>query len=254
MKLITNGIIAFLRPGLVLLAALAVFSCKEKGPREYKADDTTVVDIGTIKEADGPYEFIVIYKNNTPDTIVAAQSRTSCGCTTPMVNNLPVPPGHYQRIPIKYNPAYRKGAIDEQVDIRYKDGTIRSFPFIGNVIPMKHPVTDHARYHLGRNFYTSYKLLSFGLLNPGETKDMYFSLGNDTRRNMKVEFKLEGDESGLIRMSRELTMMPDGRDTLHVSLTMPDGSAPGDSVVVRVQPVVNGVPTEESMTIRAKTR
>ncbi len=254
MKLITNGIIAFLRPGLVLLAALAVFSCKEKGPREYIVDDNTVINIGTIKEADGPIEFVILYKNDTPDTMVATHSRSSCGCTTPMVNNLPIPPGEFHRIPIKYNPAYQKAAIDAQVDIRYKDGTIKSFPFIGTVIPMKHPVTDHARYHMGRNFYTSYKELTIGLLYPGETKEMYFSIGNDTPRNMKVEFNLEGEDADLIRMSRELTMMPDGRDTLHVRLTMPLDYHPGDSVSVRVQPVVNGIPTEETMTIRALTR
>ena len=256
MKLITDKSIMLLRAALVFSLALPIVSCKEKekGPREYIADDTTVINIGTIKEADGPVEFIILYKNSTPDTIYAAQSRSSCRCTTPMVNNLPIPPGYYQRIPVKYSPAYQKGAIDAQVDIRYKDGTVKSFPIMGTVIPMKHPVTDHARYHLGRNFYTSYKILSLGFLKPGETKDMYFGLGNDTPRNMKVQFLLEGEEADLIRMNRELTMMPDGRDTLHVRLTMPLDSAPGDSIIVKVQPVVNGAPTEETMTIRAKSR
>lgn len=254
MKLLTNRLSIPFRVFTIFFLAVSLVSCKEKGPREYIVDDNTVINIGTIKEADGPIEFVILYKNDTPDTMVATHSRSSCGCTTPMVNNLPIPPGEYHRIPIKYNPAYQKAAIDAQVDIRYKDGTIKSFPFIGTVIPMKHPVTDHARYHLGRNFYTSYKLLSFGLLNPGETKDMYFSLGNDTNRNMKVEFRLDGEKADLIRMSRELTMMPDGRDTLHVRLTMPLDYQPGDSVSVRVQPVVNGVPTEETMTIRALTR
>lgn len=242
------------RTALVFAAALALVSCKEKGPREFIVDDNTVIDIGTIKEADGPYEFIVLYKNATPDTIVAAQSRSTCRCTTPMVNSIPIPPGYYQRIPVKYSPSYQKGAIDEQVDIRYKDGTIRSFPFVGKVIPMKHPVTDHARYHLGRNFYTSYKILSLGLFEPGETKEMYFGLGNDTPRRMKVKFELEGNGAENVRMRREVTMGPDGRDTVHVCLTMPAGLVPGDSVLVKVQPFVNGLPTDETMTISGKIR
>lgn len=254
MKLVTSKSIVLLRAALVFSLALPIVSCKEKGPREIIANDNAVINIGTIKEADGPVEFIILYKNDTPDTMVATHSRSTCRCTTPLVNKMPIPPGYYQRIPVKYNPTYQKGAIDAQVDIRYKDGTIKSFPFIGEVIPMKHPVTDHAKYHMGRNFYTSYKVLSLGLLNPGETKDMYFGLGNDTRRNMKVEFKLEGEKADLIRMSRGLTMMPDGRDTLHVRFTMPVDSQQGDSVVVKVQPVVNGAPTKETMTIRAKSR
>lgn len=237
---------------LLSLAILAV-SCKEKGPKEYIAGDTTVINLGKIKEADGDVEFVILYKNETPDTLIAAQSRSSCHCTTPMVNNIPIPPGYYQRIPVKYSPAYQKGAIDAQVDIRYKDGTIRSFPFVGEVIPMKHPVTDHARYHMGRNFYTSYKKLSFGIMKPGETKDMYFGLGNDTPRNMKVEFELDGLNVDYVRMNRELTMMPDGRDTLHVRVTLPLDFTPGDSLSVKLQPVVNGVPTENHMTIRAIT-
>lgn len=254
MKLLTSRLSILFRVFTVFSLAVSLVSCKEKGPREYIVDDNTIINIGTIKEADGPIEFVLLYKNDTPDTLIATHSRSSCQCTTPVVNNLPIPPGQYHRIPVKYSPAYRKGAIDAQVDIRYKDGTIKSFPFIGTVIPMKHPVTDHAKYHLGRNFYTSYKILSLGLLLPGETKEMYFGIGNDTPRNMKVEFALEGDKAELIRMNRDLTMMPDGRDTLHVRLTMPLDSAPGDSVIVKVQPVVNGVPTEETMTIRAKTR
>lgn len=254
MKLVTSKSIVLLRAALVFSLALSFVSCKEKGPREYIANDNTVINIGTIKEADGPVEFIILYKNDTPDTMVAMQSRSTCRCTTPVVNKIPIPPGYYQRIPVEYNPSYQNGAIDAQVDIRYADGTIRSFPFIGKVIPMKHPVTDHAKYHMGRDFYTSYKILGLGPLYPGETKDMYFGVGNDTRRNMKVEFKLEGEDADLIRMSRELTMKPDGRDTLHVRLTMPLDSQPGDSIVVKVQPVVNGVPTEETMKIRATTR
>lgn len=254
MKLLTSRLSILFRASALIVLAASLVSCKEKGPREYIVGDNTVVDIGTINEADGPVDFVLLYKNTTLDTLVATHSRSSCRCTTPMVNNLPIPPGEYHKIPIKYSPAYQKGAIDAQVDILYKDGTVRSFPFIGTVIPMKHPVTDHAKYHLGRNFYTSYKILSLGLLAPGETKDMYFGLGNDTPREMKVKFELEGEKADLISMSRELTMMPDGRDTLHVRITMPLDSAPGDSVVVKVQPVVNGVPTEEAMTIRAKTR
>ena len=71
---------------------------------------------------------------------------------------------------------------------------------------------------------------------------------------MNVKFELEGKDSELISMRRELEMAPDGRDTLHVRLTMPADFAPGDSVIVKVQPVDNGVPTEETMTIRAKTK
>lgn len=253
MKLLTNRRLELFEAAFALIFALSAVSCKETGPREYIVDDTTVIDLGAIKEADGPLEFIILYKNNTPDTLVATHSRSSCHCTTPVVNNLPIPPGEYHRIPVKYSPVYQKGAVDAQVDIRYKDGTIRSFPFMVNVIPMKHPVTDHAKYHMGRNFYTSYKILSLGILRPGQTKDMYFGLGNDTRRNMKVEFKLDGKYSERVRMSRELTMMPDGRDTLHVRFTMPLEMAPGDSVSIKVQPVINGAPTKETMTISART-
>lgn len=254
MKLLTSRLSILFRASALIVLAASLVSCKEKGPREYIVDDNTVIDIGTIKEANGPVDFVILYKNTTPDTIYAVQSRSSCRCTTPMVNGLPIPPGYYQRIPVEYSPSYQKGAIDAQVDIRYADGVIRSFPIIGNVIPMKHPVTDHARYHMGRNFYSSYKILSLGFLKPGQTGDVYFGLGNDTPRRMKVKFELEGKDSELISMRRELEMAPDGRDTLHVRLTMPADFAPGDSVIVKVQPVVNGVPTEETMTIRAKTK
>ena len=118
MKLLTNRKSIVLRVFAILFLAFSIVSCKEKGPREYIVDDTAVVNIGTIKEANGPYEFIILYKNETSDTIVAMQSRSSCRCTSPIVNGLPVPPGYFQRIPVKYDPAYQKGAIDAQVHIR----------------------------------------------------------------------------------------------------------------------------------------
>jgi len=235
---------------LVLLAA----SCAPKGPKEYIVDDHTIVDIGTIKEADGPVEFVILYQNTTNDTIVARQTRTTCRCTTPIVNNKPIAPGEWQRIPITYDPAYRSGAIDGQVDIRYKDGVIRSFPFVGKVIPMKHPVTDHARYHLGRDFYAGNKLLSFGILDPGESKRVTLNVGNDTPRKMDVHFDLQGERPECVAMRRDLEMDKDGRDTLHVTFTMPESIASGDSVVLRLQPVVAGKPTEESIKVIAKAR
>ena len=93
MKLVTSKSIVLLRAALVFSLALSFVSCKEKGPREYIVDDNTVVNIGTIKEADGTMEFVILYKNDTPDTMVATHSRSSCHCTAPVVNNLPIPPG-----------------------------------------------------------------------------------------------------------------------------------------------------------------
>lgn len=253
MKLMTKSGEFVLKAILIVSAAFALASCKEKGPLEFKADDTTVVNIGTVKEADGPVEFTILYYNATPDTLVAAQSRSSCRCTTPRVNNRPVPPGEYQSIPVKYNPSYQKGAVDEQVDIRYTDGTIRSFPFIANVVPMKHPVTDHARYAMGRDFYSSHKVLSFGLMEPGETKEMYFSIGNDTPRKMKVAFELDGKYAGNVAMRSRVVMPRDGRDTVHVRFTMPDLPS-GDTLQVKILPVIGSAPAEQALTLKAKSR
>ena len=235
-------------------ALLASAACAPKGPKEFIVNDNTVVDIGTIKEADGPYEFVILYKNETQDTIIAAQSRSTCRCTTPMVNNLPIPPGEYHRIPIKYNPSYQSGHIDEQVDIRYRNGVIKSFPFMGEVVPMKHPVTDHARYAMGRDFYSSRLLISLGLMDPGETKEVYFNLGNDTPRKMKVHFNLEGDYAADLKMRKDIVMLADGRDSVHIRFTMPEGVASTDSVIVKIQPVVDGKPTTESLRFKAVAR
>lgn len=240
-----------------LAAVLMLAGCKNNGKdkiREYVVDDTTVVNLGTINEADGPIEFVFLYKNNTPDTLVAQATRTTCGCTTPMLNNMKIAPGEIQRIPIKFTPAYKKGYMDEQVDVRYTDGTIRSFPFTVTVNPMIHPITDSCRYPLGEEFYSSHKVLSMGVMEAGETKDMYFHYGNNRKEPISVRFELSGKYSEIVNMHRELMMNSEQRDTMHVKFTMPSDLAPGDSVSVIIQPYINDVATEEVLNLQARRR
>lgn len=241
-----------------LAAALAITGCKNKDGkgkiREYVVDDSTVVELGTINEADGPVEFVFLYKNNTPDTLVAQATRTTCGCTTPMLNNMKIPPGEYQRIPIKFTPAYKKGYLDEQVDVRYTDGSIRSFLFTVTVNPMLHPITDSCRYPLGEEFYSSHKVLSMGVMEAGDTKDIYFHYGNNRKEPISVRFELSGQYSEIVRMTRELMMNSEQRDTMHVKFTMPKDLAPGDSVRVTIQPYINDIATAETIKLEARRR
>ena len=220
------------------------------GEGEFMIEAGESVSIGTINEADGEYRFTLYMRNETADTLRPAQYRTSCGCAQSSMNNAPVPPGELQRIPIVFNPAYKKGPFEENVDIRYRDGSIRSFRIGGEVIPMIHPITESCRYAMGEEFYTSYKVLTFTAIPAGESKEMYFNYGNNTSGEMQVRFELEGENASLVSMCRSLVAGPDARDTLHVKISVPPGTPPGE-VNVTLQPVINGVRTQDHMTIRA---
>ena len=237
----------------ILIAAcvcIAAAACQPKGPKEYIVTDTSIPDLGKVKEADGPLSFVMLYKNETNDTIVPFQFRTSCNCTSPGITNMPIAPGEYQRIEVTFKPAYKKGAFEESIDILYRDGKIRSFLFIGEVIPCVHPVTESAKYAMGLDFYSSHLKLSYGHILPGKTADMYFHIGNDSGKNMKVRFELDGEYESSVRMTRELMMRKDQRDTLHVKVTMPELNQ-DDTLKVKIQPYINDQPTDETITLTA---
>lgn len=241
---------------IIAAAALLLAACNGKktvgsqfGPGEYLWEPGKTVDLGTINEIDGTFEFTLLYKNETGDTLVPKMWRASCGCTVPELNNAPIPPKEYHRIPMKFNPAFKKGPQQEELDILYENGEVENLFFTVDVVPYLHPIEEDRPYHLGENLYTSHKILSYGHRKRGETADFFFRYGNGSQEEVMLRFEVKGRYAERMRLRREVLLGPDQRDTMHVKIDVPAEMKRYDTLKFVIQPYMNDVPTEG--TIRA---
>ena len=234
----------------VLLAAVA---CGPKGPKEYHVSETVEANLGKIKEIDGAVTFKLYAKNDCADTLFPRMIYTPCGCTVAKNDQKPVAPGEEEVIEVTYNPAYRAGKIMEEIQVYYQNSPVkmRSFIICGEVIACSHPIEESCRYNLGLDFYSSHKILSYGVFNPGETKDMFFRFGNGGKKTVKVSFEIPEEFAPYIRVRQPGKMKADQRDTVHVKLTLPEGV---DTMRFSIQPLINGKPTDEPVNVYGRLR
>lgn len=77
---------------------------------------------------------------------------------------------------------------------------------------------------------------------------MFFRCGNGTDAPMDLKFEVEGCCAHVIEMERHLTLAPDERVKVYVSLTMPEGYS--GKHVNRIWLVVNGVRLDEPILVK----
>ena len=237
---------------LTLLLALAACGAKD-GMQSCRVREDGVANLGTIKEIDGPVTVKLLARNNYPDTLYPIQTYTQCGCTAAQSSREPVAPGADEVLEVTYNPAYRPGPILQEVQVQYRNSPVklRSFTLQGTVIGYNHPIEEDRPYAMGEGLYMSHKVLSFGNMAPRQTRDMFFRHGNGNRKKADIRFEVPAEWQPYLRLRQPGRMKADERDTLHVKFTMPEGI---DTVAFDIQPFVNGVPTPETVGVRAVRR
>ena len=237
---------------LILLSmALALCACaSHSGIRTIRTSADQEADLGKIQEKDGPLTVRLVARNDYPDTLFPVQIHTPCGCTHAQLDKTPVAPGADQVLEITYDPAYRPGPMMEKIQVYYQHSPVKSLAFMikGEVIGFNHPIEEDRPYAYGEGLYMSHKILHFGSRLPGETGDVFFRHGNGNSRKATITFDIPQEWQPYLRMRQPGKMKADGRDTLHVKFTMPEGT---DTVDFAVQPRVNGKPTEEVLRIYA---
>ena len=232
----------------VILGAAACGS--GDGIRTIRTTTQTEADLGKIKEIDGPVTVRLLCKNDYADTLYPVQLHTPCGCTQVRFDRKPVAPGEDEVLEVTYDPAYRPGLMMESIDVYYRNSPVkmRNFVIKGEVIGFVHPIEEDRPYNFGEGLYMSHKVLHFGSRAPGQTADMFFRHGNGNRKKAEITFDIPQEWQPYLHMRQPGKMKADERDTLHVKFTMPD---PADTVEFTIQPRVNGVPTQEVLTVRA---
>ena len=238
---------------LLALLLMAAACGSRDGIRTIRTAEGQDADLGTIKEIDGPVTVRLLIRNDFPDTLYPVQLHTPCGCTNARFDQKPVAPGADEVLEVTYNPAYRPGPMREEIQVRYVNSPVRvrTFTISGKVIGFNHPIEEDRPYAFGEGLYMSHKILSYGLLRPGETGDFFFRYGNGNTRKATVTFDIPEEWQPYVRMRQPGRMKADQRDTLHVKFTMPEGI---DSAAFSLQPRVDGRKTEEVLSVFVKKR
>lgn len=237
----------------ILLAAMAAACAPKDGIRTIRTAADQEADLGKIKEIDGPATFRLLVRNDYADTLYPLRMYTPCGCTQVQFSRDPVAPGADQVLVVTYNPAYRPGPLMETITVYYQASPVQAESFVikGEVIGYNHPIEEDRPYNFGEGLYMSHKLLLFGVRRPGETTDIFFRHGNGNTKKADIRFDIPAQWQPYVRMRQPGKMKADERDTIHVKFTMPEGVA---SVAFDIQPLVNGVPTQEKLAVRALCR
>ncbi|MBR2224632.1 MAG: DUF1573 domain-containing protein [Bacteroidales bacterium] len=238
---------------LLTLLLMAAACGSRDGIRTIRTAEGQDADLGTIREIDGPVTVRLLIRNDFPDTLYPVQLHTPCGCTNARFDQKPVAPGADEVLEVTYNPAYRPGPMREEIQVRYVNSPVRvrTFTISGKVIGFNHPIEEDRPYAFGEGLYMSHKILSYGLLRPGETGDFFFRYGNGNTRKATVTFDIPEEWQPYVRMRQPGRMKADQRDTLHVKFTMPEGI---DSAAFSLQPRVDGRKTEEVLSVFVKKR
>jgi len=235
------------------LLTLAACGTKKDEIKTYRASENTEVDLGKIKEIDGPVTFRLLCRNEFADTLYPTRFYTPCGCTQLNFKRTPVAPGEDEVLEVVYNPKFHPGKMMEEVQVYYQNSPVRMRAYVikGFVIGYTHPIEEDRPYHLGEGLYQSHTALIYGAKYPGQTGDIFFRYGNGNKRKATVTYDIPEEWQPYLRMRQPGKMKADERDTIHVKFTMPEGV---DTVRFYIQPKVNGKPTEKRIQVQAYAR
>ena len=223
---------------LAQLGALAAFCQQAPAFCTTLVPDAKVFDFGRIDESDGPVSHTFLLRNEGSLPCVVSDVMAWCGCTTVRHDKQPIASGKSGRLTVTFNPRYREGRFSKEVVVLLNDGRQYVRLWVkGEVVPMRHPVTDDHPYHYGSGLYMSHRVLPFGRLEVGQTQELQLRMANDTDRPMTVVLQRRPNYRAL-SMPDYVLLRPGERRIVSVSYTERRRHAARRSIAI--VPRVNG--------------
>lgn len=201
------------------------------------AFEERVYSFGTILEKNGKVSHSFIFKNNGKMDVTIADVHSACGCIGKVITKGPVKPGAKGKVTITFDPAYKSGFFSKEIVVFSNNGNEFNRIWVeGNITAAEHPITDDYPYNFGSGLYMKLKVMAFGYLKPGETRQVELQYANATNKEMALNFVTEGNKAGL-KFVNPGKIGPKAKGTLIFSYTMPVSG--NDDVVFRLHPYVN---------------
>jgi hypothetical protein len=194
-------------------------------------------DFGQIFEKNGKVSHTFIFENTGTAPVLIDEIASGCGCTTHDYPKEPVLPGRTGKIAIKYNPAYRPGFFSKEIVV-YSNSrkNVNRLWVKGTVIPTDHPVEEDYPYHFGNRLYFNLKVLSFGRIKPGQSKQLKLRYANASDRSMTLGFIAESKN---IVFTNPGKLSPGERGETEFVYRCPKATADRE-IIINIYPVING--------------
>ncbi|KAB2807392.1 MAG: DUF1573 domain-containing protein [Paludibacter sp.] len=197
-----------------------------------------IYDFGSIREKNGKVSHTFTFENEGTAPVVIGEVYSGCGCIAHAYSRKPVLPGEYGSITITYNPSFRPGFFSREIVVYSNNRKNVSRIWVkGHVIPFTHPVEEDYPYHFGDGLYLSLKVLAFGALAPGQSRQIKLRYANDTDHPMTLHFELE-DATQQIAFTNPGKLVPGQRGELVFSCSGLTGMRGSRSTAI--YPVING--------------
>ncbi|MGZ3854415.1 MAG: DUF1573 domain-containing protein [Flavisolibacter sp.] len=210
--------------------------------------DERVYDFGNIVEKNGKVSHTFVFHNKGKVPVVVSNIYSGCGCIGQVVSKDPVKPGGKGRVVISFNPDYKSGFFSKEIVVYSDNGQNYNRIWVqGIVTPSEHPVEDDYPYNFGTGLYLRLKVMAFGYLKPGETKQMDLHYANETDKPMLLNFVVAGKAAGL-KFVNPGKITPKAKGVVSFSFTMPPGSK--NDVVFIVYPYVNNKKLDDNIEVK----
>lgn len=205
-------------------------------------------DFYKVFEKNGKVSHTFIFKNNGKIPIAIDGVSSGCGCTTANYTKTPLQPGSKGEITVTFNPFYRPGFFSKEIVIFSNNRKNISRIWIkGTVVPFTHPVGEDYPYSFGHGLHLNLKVLAFGEMKLGMTKQLKLRYANDTNKPMTLYFMVNGNHRS-IKFSNPGKLAPMQRGEMIISFTQVKKLS--GKTEIDIYPVVNG--TRLSQSLQAK--
>ncbi|MEN6456504.1 MAG: DUF1573 domain-containing protein [Prolixibacteraceae bacterium] len=228
----------------VLMAPGGLSGQKTAEPLSFKEK---VCDFGQILEKNGKVSHTFVFENTSPVPVLIDETGSGCGCTTHDYPKEPVLPGRTGKITITYNPAYRPGFFSKEIVV-YSNSrkNLNRLWVKGTVIPTDHPVEEDYPYHFGNRLYFNLKVLSFGRIEPRQSKQLKLRYANASDQSMTLGFITENKN---IVFTNPGKLSPGERGETEFVYRCPKATADRE-IIINIYPVINDKRSQQPLQAR----
>lgn len=207
-----------------------------------------VHNFGTILETNGKVSHTFIFYNNGKTPVTISDIHSGCGCIGKTLSKDPVHPGKTGKVTITFDPGYKSGFFSKEIVVFSNGGNEFNRIWVeGNITPAEHPIEDDYPYNFGNGLYLRLKVVAFGYLKPGETKQMELHYANSTNKEMTLNFIVKGNKNG-VKFTNPGKLTPKQRGVVRFSYTMPSSAT--DDAIFYLDPYVNNKKLAETLEIK----
>lgn len=237
---------------IILFLIVSFFGCNLYSQSSSKviSFEEKAYDFGKILETKGRVSHTFTFWNRSKVSVAIERIASGCGCTTYSYTKEPIRAGHKGKIIVTFDPLYRPGFFSKEITVFSNNHNCINRVWVkGFVIPFNHPVEEDYPYSWGRGLHTNLKILAFGEIAKGMSKQIKLRYANNTNKPMILNFAV-GSKNENIKFTNPGMLAPMKRGQMVISYTMKKDVCDGTEIVVDIYPIVNG--TKLSQPIQAK--